>query len=500
MISEWITRQVAQDQGGVIVGRSILVESHPWKQIANEALVDAFSSWSTNHARLLWHWWISDPALIAPSEILIPEQLCVVEDDLRRSLPADIPSSVRSELLRMCSNKRFYLLCSAILLRAPDLSPVEKFRTQLSMLVDSVQAAGLPEIANGVSGADLVNVALTIQDARIIDLAGLAVKRDPQLLRGMDAHDPGWRAIWISAIEKGQGVFDGINQPSLAAHAVFDAMLGGSITEPSLIEKLAISPSSDLIAYSRRSELWNALPTATRQKSVTTAAEGWLSRFSSEPGLSSRTFEPELEREVLALWRSSPTLLNPVSLIEFWPRFSSTLTEADFEKWLSSYRSQLTPLEAIAIGKLIHENAWSRAAREVIRKAKSGRSDFLPTVHQLWSYVDLWDKLRFAIFTSGPVVEEDEWWEAFQQLSIRLYTFGIRQNDIWIEADGDGSRVKQGTGREQWSDALDLLRKGGAGGSMTIEGLLHQMRNDFYYNSELQLLESVYLNKIKRKR
>ena len=500
MILEWLTRQVAQGRGGVNFGPSALLENHPWKQVADKAVADAFKSWSTNHAQLLWHWWIADSALIAPSEILVPEQLHGVEADLRRSLPINIPSSARSELLSMCSSRRFYLLSSAILLSAPDLSPVDKFRAQLAMLVDRVREVGLPEIANGVSGADLVDVALTIQDARITNLAGQAVTRNPELLEGMDAHDPGWRAVWISAIEKGQGLFDGVRHPTLAAHSVFDAMLAGSIVELVLIEKLAISPSSDLIAYGRRSELWNVLSAGTRQESVTAAAEGWLSRFTGEPGICSCALEPELEQEAIRLWRSTPTRLSPGSLLEFWQRFSSTLTEVDFENWLSSYNSQLTPLEAIGIGKLIHENAWTRASRGVIRRAKSGRNDFLPTVHQLWSSVDLWDKLHFALFTSEPVVEENEWWEAFFELSIKLYPHGIQQKDIWFEADGDESRVKPGAGREQWSDALDLLRKGGAGGSMTVEGLLHQMRNDFYHNPELQLLENVYLNKIRGRR
>ena len=46
--------------------------------------------------------------------------------------------------------------------------------------------------------------------------------------------------------------------------------------------------------------------------------------------------------------------------------------------------------------------------------------------------------------------------------------------------------------------ALDLLRKGGAGGTwMTIEGLLHEMRNYFPANSNLELLETIYLKRLR---
>ena len=33
---------------------------------------------------------------------------------------------------------------------------------------------------------------------------------------------------------------------------------------------------------------------------------------------------------------------------------------------------------------------------------------------------------------------------------------------------------------------------------MTIEGLLHEMREDFRGNSDLQLMENIYLNQLRR--
>ncbi len=497
IIFEWLRKRVAQGTGGVSVARSILLENHPWKLIADKALAETFAFWTPIHARLLWNWWVSDSRFIAPSEFLLPEHSKSAEDDLRLSLPMDVPPLSRSEVLQLCSRRRFLSLSSSILSAAHDLAPVEKFRAQLEIIADDVQLTGLPEIANGLSKRQIVDAALVIQDVRITELAGSAVKDEPELLNSMDVHNPGWRAIWISALEKGHELFHGISQPSLAAHGVFDERLAGSVIQPVLLEKLATNPSSGLIEYANRRELWDFLSATTRQESIATAAEEWLTRFSNDRQLSDFPLEPELEENIIALWRSSPGRLNPVALLEFWHRFQPALGEADFQKWLSMYDAQLTPLEAIGIGKFIHDNHWDRAADEVIRRAKFTRRDLLPTVHQLWNKVGMWDKFHFAVFTSEPVVEEDEWWEAFEQLSVDLYPLGIQQHDIWAHADGDESRVKQGTGREQWSDALDLLRKGGAGGSMTVEGLLHEMRKDYFQNQKLQLLEDVY--KTKRK-
>ena len=168
--------------------------------------------------------------------------------------------------------------------------------------------------------------------------------------------------------------------------------------------------------------------------------------------------------------------------------------------WINASRGSLTRLEAIAIGRLIKEKAWRRAADDLIRRARSGRPDVLPAIYEFWGLLGMWDRLYFATFTSEPVIREDEWWDSLVELSSRLYPHGIEENDIWVEADGDVSRTRGGTGREQWTHSLDLLRKGGAGGSMTVEGLLHQMRNDFYNNLELEVLENVYLNRVRQQR
>jgi hypothetical protein len=499
-ITGWLRRQVVQDRGGVLVGRAILVESHQWKQVAEAALIDAFTPWKPDHARLLWRWWITDVALVAPTEVLVPAGPNEVEEEFISSIPAEIPTPVRPPVLLLCRRRRWYLLHSAVLATDPDLTPNERLRSQLEIQVDLDGVAGLNWMASRMTSSELIDAALIIQDERVVGLAGEAVKRDPTLLQNIDARNPAWRAIWTSAVQHGHGLFGGISEPSTAAHAVLDALLAGSMIAPQMTELLALSPSSSLATYPRRKDIWDLLPPPVCARSVATTAEEWLTRFLAEPELDSSAIEPELEEAVLALWRSSPARIEAASLLGFWQRFSSGLSERDFLTWLNAYRRSLTQLEAVAIGRLIKQNAWYRGAEDLITGAKCSRRDLIPAVYEFWELLSTWDRLYFATFTTTPVVREDEWWDSFVELSVRLYPRGIEENDIWFEANGDASRVRRGTGREQWTHALDLLRKGGAGGSITVEGLLHQMRNDFYVNAELELLENVYLTRIRRQR
>lgn len=498
-IAGWLHQQVVQDCGGVLVGRAILVESHSWKHLAEAALIDAFTPWKLGHARLLWRWWIADTDLVGPSEILIPDEPNQVEEDLALSIPAEIPSPLRPAVLLLCRRRGWYLLHSAALTTDPDLTPVERFRSQLEIQTDLNDIAGLQGIASRMTSSELIDAARIIQDARVVSLAGEAVKCEPKLLQNIDTKNPAWRAIWTSAVEHGHGLFDGITNPSSAAHDMLDALLAGAQVAP-MIYQLVISPSSSLVTYPRRKEIWELLPAPIRVQSVASTAEAWLTRFLAEPEFDQSALGPELEQAILTTWRSSPSRVGAASVFGFWQRFSSSLSEADFIVWLNDYRSSLTHLEAVAIGRLVKEKEWYRAAEDVIRRAKHHRRDLRPAVYEFWDFLAIWDRLYFATTTTTPVIREDEWWDSFVELSSRLYPRGIEENDIWVEADGDVSRVKQGTGREQWSHARDLLRKGGAGGSMTVEGLLHQMRNDFHNNVELELLENVYLTRIRWQR
>ncbi|WP_272685716.1 MULTISPECIES: caspase family protein [Providencia] len=69
-----------------------------------------------------------------------------------------------------------------------------------------------------------------------------------------------------------------------------------------------------------------------------------------------------------------------------------------------------------------------------------------------------------------------------------LYPAGPSDQDIWLRAGGDISRLKlSGTGRAQWFAALRLLRQGGGGESIHLEALIDEVRNDF--PNHLSLLE-----------
>lgn len=498
-IAGWFRVRIAQDPGGAEVAKAIFLANHPWKQMAIAAVADAFGPWTRRHATLLWNWWAAEPALVAPCEVLIPEQRDDVEGDLASTMPALIAKELREPVLGFSRSRGWYLLHSAVLACAPDLMAVEKLRCQVEAEPDPVSVNGLDLLVSRLDATEMFAAALVLQDSRLLTFAGQAAARSPVLISNIDASNPAWRAIWLSYIEAGRQLFDGIIQPTVPAHAVMDAVVAGSTVPGHLLERIAIDAQSDLTTYGRRRELWRTLPPTVSKQALQITSATWLTRFLADPTFDPQPLEPELEGAVIARWRSSPSLATAASLSGFWDRFSALLTEADFLTWLDSYRKPLTSFEAVAIGRIVSQHGWAATAAELAKRVRYGRNDLVAAVYEVSSLLGYWDRFYVSLFTTRPIITIDEWWNLWLDLSSKLYPWGVEDNNIWFDADGDVSRVRQGSGREQWGYGLDLLRKGGAGGTMTVEGLLHEMRKDFRANSDLTLLENIYLKQFRRR-
>ena len=67
-----------------------------------------------------------------------------------------------------------------------------------------------------------------------------------------------------------------------------------------------------------------------------------------------------------------------------------------------------------------------------------------------------------------------------------LYPGGPSEQDVWLRAGGDLSRLKlNGTGRAQWFSALRILQQGGGGVDISIDTLMAEVRNDFPNHGDL---------------
>lgn len=67
-----------------------------------------------------------------------------------------------------------------------------------------------------------------------------------------------------------------------------------------------------------------------------------------------------------------------------------------------------------------------------------------------------------------------------------LYPEGPKDQEIWLRAGGDISRLKfNGSGRSQWYSALRTLKQGGGGASIDLNSLLVEVSEDFPNHSQI---------------
>jgi len=497
VIAAWMRLRIAQGFGGLRVATEIYLADHAWKQIASIALSEAFEPWASDNASLLWDWWVSEPPLVAPSQVLVPVR-GEAESDLLSAVPPAVSKELRVPMLSLSKDRGWNLLHGAVLAAAPDLTTAEKLRYQLQAEADLASSDGLTFLIGKLEPAEMFTAALEVRDVRLLDFAGKAAAKTPILMASLNASLPAWRVVWLSYIETGRDVFDGITDPRAAAHAALDAMLAGETIPEQLLVPIAIDQRSDLVSYMRRADLWKALPSSVTQRALRMTAQAWLTQFLADPTFDPVALEDELQEAIITSWRSRPSVATPSGLVRLWSRFAAALSENDFLAWVATYNTSFTRLEATAIGRLVSQQKWTYAAADLVRRLRNGRSDLGVAVHEASPLLSLWDRTYVTVFTYQPAITMDEWWDAWSELSIRLYPRGVEDDNIWEDADGKLSRVRQGTGQEQWVHALNLLRNGGAGGSMTVEGLLHEMRKDFRGNSDLELLETIYLKRLHR--
>lgn len=108
--------------------------------------------------------------------------------------------------------------------------------------------------------------------------------------------------------------------------------------------------------------------------------------------------------------------------------------------------------------------------------------------HPIFKAADLEDNFPIALRRGGDKsVDLSPAVPSLQGLFADLYPSGPGDQDIWIRAGGDISRLKlQGTGRSNWFAALRTLELGGGGSNISRRSLIDAALDDYPHHLELR--------------
>lgn len=125
---------------------------------------------------------------------------------------------------------------------------------------------------------------------------------------------------------------------------------------------------------------------------------------------------------------------------------------------------------------------------EAVRQAVPGRQ------HPIFKASNLEENFSVALALGGSkgiesLAAAQTSGRSLENILPDLFPAGPTDQDIWLRAGGDVSRLQLGgTGRAAWFNALRILNLGGGGTGISRETLIMAALDDFPYHRELQAL------------
>ena len=98
---------------------------------------------------------------------------------------------------------------------------------QLKVDTNTKYLDGILIITKGASPENIINVAVSSGDKRIILMTGILCKKKPAILEKIEIENFNWQEILFEAIKNGNKISDGIKDTQKICNDFFESIIGG---------------------------------------------------------------------------------------------------------------------------------------------------------------------------------------------------------------------------------------------------------------------------------
>ena len=458
-----------------------------WRTAVLDGSATAMGSRKSFFFAAFWRWLQIRPKTVATLFHHVPAA-AGIEDRLVDTTPSKLDEASAAALVTLAISRDWLRLHGAVL--SSSCSPSDAVRRQVAVDTDPSVLVGLRLALRNANAMEVVKCALKIDDPRMQQLAGERVAKTPTLLVGVDISCLKAQAIWREALAIDPKSWQGPVEPAAAFHLILDRLLDDHETDRSLIALLSDTPIADLRTYPRRPEVWSRIGGEAFHKLVAATTSGWLREaskgevpFVPENTLESailQTDDLDLALDALIPSRIS-TIVGIVAALEGYDeqRFLGLIDN------MMLGADSLTASEAEAIGHLILEREWQRAATDMVEQYRSGRRDLKPALRTCYDMLGFWNRWSLRL----KPVSESEQWQALESLAVELYPGGPDDNGLWERAGGsDADLPSKDNGRMRWRKAMRDMRHGRQPAPCA---LLAAMVEDYPNNERLRQLTRI---------
>jgi hypothetical protein len=421
---------------------------------------------------------------------LIPDSVAV-QAMLKSSMPAKIKISAINTIKPFVVKKKWFSLYACLLKKGYSFEDAVMQLLKVDKLETSID--GVKAIIEGASSAQIVNVAVVNGDKRLIDIASSRIKTSPVLLKPLKIDQINWQRIWVSVLNKGLKLEQGVENLKETIYGFLDTLVKKKNYEIELLTQISNSDYGNILNYPKRNLVWDKVPENIRETLLVKTSSSFLDQLSRNSTISvpdDRVLSDYIKDKAIGTF----LYYNRNNIKSALPIFIKyNLPENTIKVFIDNYFGAIDVVDATQLGQLALKKQFTNLANAIYDKT-SQHKNFRIALDECSSLLDFLH--RGAAWVKGKIkkidVDADEWWEAFIELSYKLYSSGPTENKIWKQADGEEyDLLTKGTGKEVWIAALHKLRKKECAG-ITVKKLLKKMKQEHKNSTELETLKDLY--------
>ena len=435
--------------------------------------------------------WIDSDRNILPVIMPYIDSSRAAETALMKVANMDI-GRIRDEIKQLALSKTWLRLYAKALTNEFEFE--KALEEQLKVDIKSDYYEGLVIINEGVDPIRIVQASLESKNNRCVYLAGQLCAKQPTLLKYIDINNILWQKIWTTSIRSGNVITAGIANTSELAFKVLDLLVAGKPVDIDLLELIGESPFGNILHYPKRSLVWSKIDKNIRLGFLTKTSAKLLELLSEDP-----LYQVPTDRELSDFIMSSAITdflyYNRANMKAVLPIFNTyhRLPQHIIRDYLFHYNGPIDAIDSTYLGKIISSRKFEIIADLVYEKTLVN-SDFRYALKECTHLLGFFTLAK--VFVKGLIdhveISDDQWWSAFADLSMTLYSGGPSENKVWSRAKGEEYDIVFGiTGKEAWIKALKKLRIGGCT-RITVKKLLKTMKNDYQHNPQLRTLIEIW--------
>lgn len=458
-----------------------------WQVSVRKALHDGFAAPDNQWAKVAIKWLgLLDCAEILkdvlPSNEAVESRLLDAATEIK--LPKDALGQLQAQAAtRLWSRLHAWAVMSLFL-------PSQALEQQRKFAGDVI--AGLKYLVSHLPGKDVVNEVIDKPDSQMIQLVAQRTAREPHLLQDLDTEHAAWLELWAAHLAAGGDIWPPKANHEVLGRKLLSALVSGGKEPSGLIAPLARDLAGIAFNLPDREKLWGVLKADSRAALLPLVADVLIQACNA--GQRVHSPEPKLAQEVLKRMRSTGFSIKVFAVLL---TLGVSLDEKDLIRCISSSaRTDWQPAIVSAVGKVVSDRRWSKAAEKFYGLFISEEwRELLPALDKCKTLLSPWQRIRFSVQTGNRVHEPD----MLDGLVLRVAELGAdlapdELDYIWERAGGKRKDLLSGgTPTSRWQTAANSAQCGKLKGG--LPALVNEMENSHPHNQDLKELANIFSKK-----